>query len=730
MSDNDTVPAAETGPCAGGAPALGHDARDLMTRPAQFVRGAGPKKALLLRKLNIETVKDLLYHLPRKYLDCSKILPMNQMREGRFCTVRGSVIDSETRRTLGWKTITKFILTDGTGAVAAVWFNAPYMAKAMREGDVVIMSGKVKHYDMPQMVAPEFEVIGTEDAEEMADMTRSAPVLPVYSLTEGLSQRMLRRITGNALDLACRDTRDFLPAPLLAERGLPPLGDALRKVHFPDTVKEAETARRRLAYEELFLMELAMALRHDALKREDKVNRVKITPKIDEHIRRLFPFELTDAQEKVIKEISGDIEEPKPMNRLLQGDVGSGKTVVALYAMLCYVASKCQAALMAPTEILAQQHCQTVSRLLEHSRVRILPLIGGMPKKERNARLAAVAAGEADIVIGTHALIQEDVSFARLGIIVVDEQHKFGVLQRGSLIRKGLTPDVLIMTATPIPRTLAMTVFGDLDVSIIDRMPPGRKRIKTWWVPRKKMPAAYDFIRNEIKRGRQAYFVYPLVEESTDEQARRLRDATKMSKMLAEEAFPEFKVALLHGRMSNEEKETAMREFRDGRTQILVSTIVIEVGIDVPNATIMVIEDAERFGLSQLHQLRGRIGRGAEESYCMLFGNPRTPEAEERLKIISRTSDGFKIAEEDLRLRGPGEFFGTRQHGLPELKVANLIEDYEILRAARQDAFAIAKNRAVAAGGKKVSINPGQYNMMLQELRGRFADMVELIGVG
>jgi len=703
---------------------------DSLKKSAQYVRGVGPKNAARLRKLNIKTVGDLLYHLPRKYLDCSKIVPMNQARPKRFCTVRGNVIDAETRRTYGGKTITKFVLTDGTGAMAAVWFNAPYMAEAMKEGDVVVMSGKVNFYDMAQMVSPEFEVLGTDEAEALGDMARAMPILPVYRATEGLTQRRLRLIMGNALRLALKDVRDFLPPAMLRARKLPSLPDALRKAHFPQKMKEAETARKRLAYDELFLMELVLALRHKALKRDDKTHRVDVSAKIDEHIRRLFPFQLTAAQEKVLTEIVGDIRSAKPMNRLLQGDVGSGKTVVALYAMLCYVANKRQAALMAPTEILAQQHYQTVSRLLKNSRVRILPLIGGMPKRKRRESLAAIAAGEVDIVIGTHALIQADVNFAGLGIIVVDEQHKFGVMQRGSLIKKSLNPDVLIMTATPIPRTLTMTVFGDLDVSIIDRMPPGRKRVKTWWVPRRKLPGAYDFIRKEINRGRQAYFVYPLVEESTAEQTRQLKNATKMAELLGKDVFPEFRVGLLHGRMSSEEKKSIMLSFRDGKIQVLVSTIVIEVGIDVPNATMMVIENAERFGLSQLHQLRGRIGRGSEESYCMLFGNPRTPEGKERLKIISRTSDGFKIAEEDLRLRGPGEFFGTRQHGLPELRIANIVEDYEILRVARRDAFSVAQKKSVTAGGRGVPIDGTYYGAMLKEVRSRFADMVELIGVG
>ena len=703
---------------------------DILQRPAQYIKGVGPRKALLLQKLGINTVGDLLYHLPRRYLDCSQIVPMNQVRENQFCTVRGNVIEAETRTTRGFKTITKFVLTDGTGAIAAVWFNAPYMANAMKEGDMVVMSGTVKSYDIRQMVAPEFEILDTSEAESLSNMGASIPILPVYPATEGLWQKNLRRIIRNVVDLAKDQIPDFLPPELARAREVPPLADAIEKVHFPETADQAKSARRRLAYDELFLMELAMALRHLALKKEDKTQRILVTPKIDQHIRRLFPFTLTNAQNKVIQEIKRDIEDAKPMNRLLQGDVGSGKTVVALYAMLAYIANKCQAALMAPTEILAQQHYLTISRFLKNSRVRIMPLIGGATKKERANRLAAIAAGEADIVIGTHAIIQKDVNFARLGIIVVDEQHKFGVMQRGSLIKKGLNPDVLIMTATPIPRTLAMSVFGDLDVSIIDEMPPGRKRAKTWWAPREKMAAAYDFIRAEIRKGRQAYFVYPLVEESQDEQTAHLKAATEMAETLRKKVFPEFKVGLLHGRMSGDEKDAVMRAFRDGRTHILVSTIVIEVGIDVPNATIMVIEHAERFGLSQLHQLRGRIGRGAEESYCILFGNPRTPEGEERLKIISRTTDGFKIAEEDLRLRGPGQFFGTRQHGLPELKVANLVDDYALLRTARADAFAIAERRPLSISGKSVQVAQEYYGRMLAEIRSRFAEFVELIGVG
>ena len=702
---------------------------DIMQRSAQYVKGVGPRKALLLQRLGINTVGDLLYHLPRRYLDCSQIVPMNQVRENEFCTVRGKVIEAETSRTRGWKTITKFVLTDETGAIAAVWFN-PYMAKAMKEGDTVIMSGTVKTYDMRQMVAPEFEVLDASEAESFGGTGASVPIMPVYPATEGLWQKNFRKIMRGVVDLVEGQVSDFLPPELPRARQLAPLGEALRKVHFPATMAEAKAARKRLAYDELFLMELAMALRHNAIRKEDKTERVVVTPKIDEHIRRLFPFELTAAQNKVIGEIRRDIENAKPMNRLLQGDVGSGKTVVAIYAMLSYVADKCQAALMAPTEILAQQHYLTISRYLKNSRVRILPLIGGASKKARAANLAAIAAGQADIVIGTHAIIEKDVNFARLGLIVVDEQHKFGVMQRGLLIKKGLNPDVLIMTATPIPRTLAITVFGDLDVSIIDAMPPGRKKVKTWWVPREKMQAAHDFIREEIRKGRQAYFVYPLVEESQDEMTKRLKAATEMAKTLGEKVFPEFRVGLIHGRMSGDEKDAVMRAFRGGAIKILVSTVVIEVGIDVPNATVMVIEHAERFGLSQLHQLRGRIGRGAEESHCLLFGNPRTPEGEERLKIIARTSDGFKIAEEDLRLRGPGEFFGTRQHGAPELKIANLVDDYALLRTARQDAFAIAQKRALNVGGGIAPVDAATYARMLDAMRERFADMVELIGVG
>ena len=693
-------------------------------QPVTAVRGVGPAVAERLARLGIAKVRDLLWHFPRLHQDRSRLRRIADLTPGQHEAVVGRVHSVRRPWRSGGRTILAATIADETGRLKAYWFGMPYLRNHLKPGTRVVLWGKVVARNGLALLSPEFEVIGEDEP------LHAQRIVPIYPATAGLGQKRLRRVIRAALDDFAQAAPEVFPEDYRTEHRLVPIAEALEQVHFPESPRAAELARRRLVYEEFFLLETAIALRKRALHEDIEGISFEIPEKIDRRIRRRFPFRLTAAQERAIAEIADDMARPRPMNRLLQGDVGSGKTVVAAFAMLAAIANKHQAALMAPTEILAQQHYQTVSRLLKNSRVRILPLIGGMPKRKRRESLAAIAAGEVDIVIGTHALIQADVNFAGLGIIVVDEQHKFGVMQRGSLIKKSLNPDVLIMTATPIPRTLTMTVFGDLDVSIIDRMPPGRKRVKTWWVPRRKLPGAYDFIRKEINRGRQAYFVYPLVEESTAEQTRQLKNATKMAELLGKDVFPEFRVGLLHGRMSSEEKKSIMLSFRDGKIQVLVSTIVIEVGIDVPNATMMVIENAERFGLSQLHQLRGRIGRGSEESYCMLFGNPRTPEGKERLKIISRTSDGFKIAEEDLRLRGPGEFFGTRQHGLPELRIANIVEDYEILRVARRDAFSVAQKKSVTAGGRGVPIDGTYYGAMLKEVRSRFADMVELIGVG
>jgi ATP-dependent DNA helicase RecG len=478
---------------------------------------------------------------------------------------------------------------------------------------------------------------------------------------------------------------EFLPPAILQTLDLMEARRALRQIHFPDSEEEGFRARRRMAFDELFLIETTLALRK-ARQRKPKERRFTVSDELDARIRRLFPFALTDGQNGAIRDIRSDLAGPAPTYRLVQGDVGSGKTVVALYFLLAVIAMKGQAALMAPTEVLADQHYRNVSDLLEGSRVRILRLTGGQAGKKRSRDLQTVESGEVDLVIGTHAVIQRDVRFRDLQALVVDEQHKFGVLQRAALREKGEDPEVLVMTATPIPRSLSLTIYGDLDLSVIRDMPPGRLPVRTVWVRRADREKWYRALADEMDSERQVYFVYPVIDETKDGD---IRSATEMYDRLSKEVFRRHRVALLHGRMARDEKDAILGEFREGRTDLLVSTIVIEVGIDIPNATVMVVDHAERFGLAQLHQLRGRIGRGRNQSTCLLFGDPRTPEGRERLRVMERTSDGFRIAEEDLRIRGPGEFFGTRQSGLPPLRVADPIRDMALLEEARREAFRI-----------------------------------------
>jgi ATP-dependent DNA helicase RecG len=607
--------------------------------------------------------------------------PLPALQRDALVTVQGVVQKIQsTRKRID---ILEVTIEDGDGHAVLVWFNQPFREKEFRIGDTVVASGKVQQRRTHVSVT-EFEILGDGESP-----VHAAGLVPSYAATEGLSRRQVRSLVREALEQAASLAPEVIPPALLGKRGLSGVRQALHQIHEPATPAEAEAGRRRFAYEEFFRLQAELALRRRSVKRETAGRRIEVPDKLDFRIRTLFPFKLTGAQDRAIVQIRKDLSAGPPMNRLLQGDVGAGKTIVAAYALLAAVGRRAQAVLMAPTEILAEQHARTFSRLLDGSRVRIAFLGGGLKGKPREHLLSSAAKGEIDLLIGTHAVIEKDVTFKHLGLAVIDEQQKFGVLQRAAIGRKGDRPHVLVMTATPIPRTLALTLYGDLDLTVIDEMPPGRQDVRTMYVPAAGKRDKLAFIRQKLREGRQAYFVYPLVDES-DKVA--LQSAMKAHQELTG-VFKEFRVGLLHGRMKPEEKDAVMGEFRAGRVHVLVSTLVVEVGIDVPNASIMVIDHCERYGLSQLHQLRGRIGRGPYESTCILFGK-----SNERIETFVSTTDGFRIAEADLRLRGPGELLGTRQSGLPELKAARLVEDAKLLEQAREDAFAlVARDPSLAS---------------------------------
>ncbi len=657
---------------------------DITRESAQYVKGVGPHRFRLLNRLGIQTIWDLLTYYPRRYEDRSQFIPIARIKVGEFHTIKGEVLASGVRQTKTRKmSLFEIAVSDGSRIIYGVWFNQPYLKDYFHVEDKVILYGKVEVFQHLQMSSPEFEIL-THDEEDSLHMGR---VVPIYPLTQGLTQRPLRGIIYQSLERYLLDAKDPMPS-VMVERYHPiHLAKALQEVHFPSDFTQLKLARERIIFQEFFFLQMAIALRRRQITIEEGI-RHQVEGKLIKDFSESLPFQWTGAQKRVIAEITADLSSPRPMNRLLEGEVGSGKTVVAIYALLTAVQGGYQGAMMAPTEILAEQHYRTLHRRLAPLKekgweVRVTLLTGEIAGPQKSQVLAMIQTGQIHIVVGTHALIEENVRFHRLGLAVIDEQHRFGVDQRASLMRKGNHPDVLVMTATPIPRTLAMTVYGDLDVSILDELPPGRKPIKSYWVEEEKRERVYQFIRRKAKEGRQVYIVYPLIEES---EKMDLKAAVKMHRELSKEIFPDLKVGLLHGKMKSLEKERIMEDFRNGISQILVSTVVIEVGIDVPNATVMVIEHPERFGLSQLHQLRGRIGRGEYESYCILIGEVVTEEAKQRLSAFVELTDGFRIAEKDLEIRGPGEFLGTRQHGLPELKLANLIRDQEILEQARGEA--------------------------------------------
>ena len=606
---------------------------------------------------------------------------MGQLEEGKLQSVRGTVEDIDFRGTQSGGCVLGVLVRTATGHVRALWFNQPFMRERFAFGQRVLVSGKPRQNGLVwEIPHPRVETLADDEDEPMGK------ILPVYSLTEGLQQWQARRIVREALEEHVALLEEVFPAAYLEGHDLWPLGRALPQIHFPDDRESLARARRRLVYQELFILQLALALKRRQQQHERKAPPLEATAQIDARIRRLFPFELTPGQQQAIAEIAADMAQPLPMNRLLQGDVGSGKTVVAIYAMLLAVAHRHQAVLMAPTEVLARQHALTVETLLAASQVRRVQLSGGMPAAKRSAVLEQIAAGEIDLVVGTQAVIQEDVQFARLGLVVIDEQHKFGVRQRAILKRAGLDPHYLVMTATPIPRTVAMTLFGDLETSILRESPPGRQPVHTYLAAEEQRGRWWEFFRKKLREGRQGYVVTPLVEES-DQFATVSLDETYEE--LANGELEAFRLGLIHGRMTAAEKDDVMDAFRRGQLQVLVCTSVVEVGVDVANATLMTIESGQRFGLAQLHQLRGRIGRGRFPGFCCVFADPQSEEAQQRLAAFVATADGFQLAERDFQLRGPGDLFGTKQHGLPPLRIADLRVDMPLLEEARQDARAL-----------------------------------------
>ena len=687
-----------------------------LDKSIQYLKGVGPKRYKSLTRLGIYTPRDLLNYFPRTYQDRSQIEKISDLRESNTSMVKGNISHMRYSKTRGWKSIFEISVTDNTGILLVRWFNQPYMKDKLHIDDLVLLYGRVSFYKQKlQMTNPDYEVI-TEDI----DLAESLRIVPVYTLTDDVSQTFFRKLVTMVLEDSLYSIEEFFPDDIVRKHKLLPLMHATKNIHFPDTFDILNEAKKRLKYQEFFMFESAMALQKRRIKDADGYQ-FCIGKNIKRQIFRLFPFTLTKSQEKVIRDVHEDMCRLKPMNRLLQGDVGSGKTVVAVYALLAAIANGIQAAFMAPTELLAEQHYRTLNFFLVKAKVRVLLLKGGLKAKERRENLERIKNGEADLVIGTHAMIQTDVEFKRLGLIVIDEQHKFGVMQRTRLRRKGYCPkpDVLVMTATPIPRSLSLTVFGDLDVSIIDELPPGRIPVKTYWVKANKQTDVYGFIRKEIEKGRQAFVVYPLVEES---EKLDLKAATEEAKILQDKVFPGVRVGLLHGQLKSDVKEFIMSDFMNHKYDILVSTIIIEVGIDIPNATIMLIEHADRFGLAQLHQLRGRIGRSSHQSYCLLFGAPKSEGSRQRLKAMVDTNDGFKIAEEDLRIRGPGEFFGTRQHGIPEFKIADIINDHAILQLARDDAFKLINERW--------NLKASENRILLKMIMKNFKDKFDLINTG
>lgn len=667
----------------------------------------------LLSRLGLKTIGDVLYHFPRAYEDLTDVRSIQQLTAGTLQTVPGEVVEIDSRDlSNGGFVVSVVISDDGKHCLEGVWFNQGGAARRFRYGQRVLFSGKPRWYrDRWQMNTPRVQYLEDEPTDD-------SRILPVYPLTENLRPEHLRSLIASALDQYATEVIDILPDALKLKHGWPAVAQCLREVHQPTNLEAAHHACQRFIYEEFLILQLALALRRREMRDRQRAPRLPSSRQIDAHVRRLFPFELTRDQNQAVAEIGKDLSSERPMQRLLQADVGAGKTAVAVYSLLVTVANKHQAALMAPTEVLARQHFHTLEHYLVHSRVRRLLLTGGLGPRDRKDALERLRSGEIDLVVGTQALIQEDVQFARLGLVVIDEQHKFGVHQRARMRQLG-DPHYLVMTATPIPRTVALTIFGDLDVTQIRQLPPGRQAVVTQWVKPQQREEVYARLREGLDQGRQAYIVCPLVEESDVLAAKA---ATQTYEELRTGPFQNYHLGLLHGRMEETDKAEIMERFRARLLDLLVCTSVVEVGVDVANATLLVIEQADRFGLSQLHQIRGRVSRGETAGQCFLIAEPTTPEGEERLQTIVRTRDGFTLAEADLRLRGVGEFFGAKQHGLGEFRFGDPARDHALLSLARQDAFQIVLEDA--------ALSRPEHALLRQAVLERYGQTLDLAAVG
>jgi len=678
--------------------------------PITKLKGIGPAKAKLFNKLGLYTIGDLLEYFPRGYKDKSEITKIRDIKPDESYTVRvraaGKAQEGRTRSRL---IITKLTVYDDTGRLNAVWFNNRFIRNAFREGDEILMHGKVKRIGKDLvMEVPEYERLSDSESINLMRIT------PYYSLTEGLSQKDIRKAVYSALRYADEKQADVFPEELRRKYGLAEINFCISNVHFPESMDKLELARKRLIFEEFFMLQSGLIHIKKLNSAGEKGVMFKKTSEIKEFIEGL-PFKLTSAQTRVFEEVSKDMESPGIMNRLIQGDVGSGKTVIAALALYKCVRSGYQGAMIVPTEILAEQHMMTLTHLLKNTGIVIELLKGGMTGKEKQKVLDGIKEGKTDVVVGTHAIIQDSVSFDKLGLVITDEQHRFGVRQRALLSAKGENPDMLVMTATPIPRTLSLIVYGDLDVSIIDEMPPGRKKTETYFIDSAKKERLMNFVKKGLDEGRQAYFVCPLVEESDKLE---LKSAIEYSEELKNKYFRNYNVGLLHGRMKTDQKNEVMYRFREKEVQILVSTTVIEVGVNIPNAAYMVIEDADRYGMAQLHQLRGRVGRGEHQSYCILISDTGNEIAQERLKYMTKTENGFEIAEKDMEFRGSGEVLGQRQHGLPGFKLADVFRDVKLLKLSKEAVEYIYENNKLSNEDyrKMKAILDQRFQKMLDEI--------------